>query len=245
MGRTAKVAIFASVLALIASVGGASFIISLTKVSPEAARSSVLRSENGIENAWKLPAAATFKNEVTWQSNPSMCGPASVANALRSLNELAVSESAVLSGTGRCWSGICFMGLTLDELAEVTRTKTKRTVTVLRDLSPEEFLRHLRRANETGRRYIVNLPQGNFWCRCGASFPHRWISRGKGHGFCLGRKWGVWAVACKARTVVRRDGHLGWKKETRIAVNRIVFFAKAFQLHKNTPQKRHTVTVGR
>ena len=49
------------------------------------------------------------------------------------------------------------MGLTLDELAEVTRTKTKRTVTVLRDLSPEEFQRHLRRANETGRRYIINF----------------------------------------------------------------------------------------
>lgn len=111
--------------------------ISQTKVSPEAIRSSVLWPENDIENAWKLPPATTFNKQVTWQSNPSMCGPASVANALRSLNELAASESAVLSGTGRCWSGICFMGLTLDELAEVTRTKTKRNVTVLRDLSPD------------------------------------------------------------------------------------------------------------
>ena len=157
MGRPAKVAVIAVVLALIGFAGGASFIISQTKVSPEAIRSSVLRTEKDIENAWKLPAAATFKRHVTWQSNPSMCGPASVANALRSLNELATSESAVLSGSGRCWSGICFMGLTLDELAEVTRTKTKRSVTVLRALTPEEFRRHLRLANDTGRRYIVNF----------------------------------------------------------------------------------------
>jgi NAD-dependent oxidoreductase involved in siderophore biosynthesis len=157
MGRTAKVAMFAGMLALIGAVGGASFIISQTKVSPEAIRSSVSQSENDIDNAWKLPAAATFNRQVTWQSNPSMCGPASVANVLRSLNELATSESAVLSGTGRCWSGICFMGLTLDELAEVMRTKTKRSVTVLRDLTPEEFQHHLRLANETGRRYIVNF----------------------------------------------------------------------------------------
>jgi hypothetical protein len=49
------------------------------------------------------------------------------------------------------------MGLTLDEFGEVTRLKTNRTVSVLRDLSPEQFQQHLRRANETGRRYIINF----------------------------------------------------------------------------------------
>jgi hypothetical protein len=49
------------------------------------------------------------------------------------------------------------MGLSLDELAEVTRLKTNRTVTVLRDLSPDHFQQHLRCANETGRRYIINF----------------------------------------------------------------------------------------
>ena len=88
---------------------------------------------------------------------PLVVRPASIANALRSLGETATSETAVLAGTGRCWTGICFMGLTLDELGEVTRLKTNRTVSVLRDLSPEQFQQHLRRANETGRRYIVNF----------------------------------------------------------------------------------------
>ena len=148
---------FAGVLALITMAGGASLIVSQTKVSPDAIRSSVTRSEAGVEKAWKLPAASTFKTQLTWQSNPSLCGPASIANALRSLGETVTSESAVLAGTGRCWSGVCFMGLTLDELAEVARLKTNRTVSVLRDLSPEQFQQHLRRANETGRRYIINF----------------------------------------------------------------------------------------
>jgi Phytochelatin synthase len=157
MSRAARISFFAGVLALITLAGGASLIVSETKVSPDAVRSSVTRSETDIEKAWKLPAASTFKRELTWQSNPSLCGPASVANVLRSLGETATSENAVLAGTGLCWTGICFMGLTLDELAEVTRSKTHRTVTVLRDLSPAQFQQHLRRANETGRRYIINF----------------------------------------------------------------------------------------
>jgi len=149
--------LLAGVLALIALAGGAGLVVSQTKVRPDAIRSSVTRSEAVVEKAWTLPAASTFKRELTWQSNPSLCGPASIANALRSLGETATSETAVLAGTGRCWTGICFMGLTLDELGEVTRSKTKRTVSVLRDLSPEQFQQHLRRANEPGRRYIINF----------------------------------------------------------------------------------------
>jgi hypothetical protein len=157
MSRAARIALFAGVLALITLTGGASLIVSQTKVRPDAIRSSVTRSEAGVEKAWALPAASTFKRELTWQSNPSLCGPASIANALRSLGETATSETAVLAGTGHCWTGFCFMGLTLDELGDVTRLKTNRTVSVLRDLSPEQFQQHLRRANEPGRRYIINF----------------------------------------------------------------------------------------
>jgi hypothetical protein len=110
MSRVAKIALLAGVLALITLAGGAGLIVSQTKVSPDAIRSSVTRSEAGVEKAWKLPAASTFKRELTWQSNPSLCGPASIANALRSLGETATSENLVLAGTGRCWTGICFMG---------------------------------------------------------------------------------------------------------------------------------------
>jgi hypothetical protein len=95
--------------------------------------------------------------KVSWQSNRSRCGPAAIANAYRSLGEEAATEGKVLAGTGRCWTGICILGLTLDELAEVARANTSRTITVLRDLSDEQFREHLIRSNDPGRRYIVNF----------------------------------------------------------------------------------------
>ena len=73
------------------------------------------------------------------------------------------SEDGVLKGTGLCWSGSCFMGLTLDELSSVAKSKTKHSVTVLRDLTPEEFREHLRRSNETDRRYIINFSRAEIF----------------------------------------------------------------------------------
>ena len=52
---------------------------------------------------------------------------------------------------------MCILGLTLDELADVARASTSRKVTVLRDLSEEQFQEHVRRSNDPGRRYIVNF----------------------------------------------------------------------------------------
>src|SRR4029450_13159525 len=107
MSRSARIALLAGVLALITLAGGASLIVSQTKVRPDAIRSSVTRSEAGVEKAWALPVASTFKRELTWQSNPSLCGPASIANALRSLGETATSGTAVLAGRGRGCDGVC------------------------------------------------------------------------------------------------------------------------------------------
>ena len=104
-----------------------------------------------------MPVAASFNRDLVWQSNPSVCGPASVANVFRSLGETATTEAAVLLGTGWCWFGICPIGLTLDELAYAARLHTQRKVTVLRDLTAAEFQDHLRQANDPGRRYIINF----------------------------------------------------------------------------------------
>ena len=93
-----------------------------------------------LNRAWQLPVAATFRRNMTWQSNVSLCGPATVASAFRSLGEGAASEADVLAGTGRCRLGVlASWDFTLDELAEVARRHTKRTVTVLRDLTPNTF----------------------------------------------------------------------------------------------------------
>jgi hypothetical protein len=127
------------------------------RVSQEAIQTSVTRDAPLIERAWQLPAASTYAREVVWQSNPSRCGPASLANVFRSLGDPASTEGAVLAGTGRCWTGFCFLGLTLDELADVARAHAGRKVTVLRDLTPEEFREHLRRSNDPAQRYVVNF----------------------------------------------------------------------------------------
>jgi len=134
-----------------------------TRIPQEAIQSSVTRAPEILDRAWQLPVAATFNRDVSWQSNPSRCGPASVANVFRSLNETAVTESDVLAGTGRCWTGFCIIGLTLDELAEVARKHPGRKVTVLRDLNAEDFREHMRHANDPSRRYIINFNRANIF----------------------------------------------------------------------------------
>jgi hypothetical protein len=132
-------------------------VVDHAKVSPQAIASSVTRTPELLERAWQLPVAITFNRQLVWQSNVSRCGPASVANAYRSLEETENTEDRVLARTGRCWTGFCIFGLTLDELAEVARSHTNRKITVLRDLNETQFQEHLRRSNNPTRRYIVNF----------------------------------------------------------------------------------------
>jgi hypothetical protein len=145
------------VLIVAGLLGTGALVIGQSKVPAQAIASSVTRTPELIERAWRLPVAVTFKRELAWQSNGSRCGPAAVANAYRSFGDATTTESKVLAGTGRCWTGVCIFGLTLDELAEVARVNSSRKITVLRDLSEQQFREHLRRSNDPGRRYIVNF----------------------------------------------------------------------------------------
>lgn len=145
------------VVVAIGVLGAAALTINQSKVPPQAIASSVNRSPALLEHAWHLPVATAFNRRLTWQSNLSRRGPASVANAYRSLGDTAKTESHVLAGTGRCWTGFCIPGLTLDELADVARANTRHKITVLRDLNEDQFQQHLRRSNDPARRYIVNF----------------------------------------------------------------------------------------
>lgn len=141
-------------------------VISPPKVPPEVIASSVNRDAAMLGKAWALPAASNYGSEPHWQTNGSLCGPASLVNVFRSLGDEVADEAAVLDGTGECSLGFCWMGLSLDKLAEVARQNgagAKHEVTVLRDLSAEEFREHLRRSNDPNLRYIVNFTrQGIF-----------------------------------------------------------------------------------
>jgi hypothetical protein len=121
-----------------------------------------------VERAWKLPVAASYGRRLEPQRNVSLCGPTSAANVFRSLGTGPSSVATVLEGTGRCrLFGYCWNGLTLDELAEVVRTKAVGHVTVLRDLSLAEFREHMVRSNGLERRYIVNFHRGLLFGRGG------------------------------------------------------------------------------
>jgi hypothetical protein len=102
-----------------ALVAGVIFLLPPT-VPPEVIERSVIHEQTLLERAWRLPTASAFGHHVNYQSNQSLCGPASIANVLRSFGEPTDTERKVLAHTTKCWSGICFLGLSLDELAEVT-----------------------------------------------------------------------------------------------------------------------------
>jgi len=113
-----------------------------------------------MDRAWALPAAKTYERRIVFQSNGSVCGPASLANILRSFGDAAASQDTVLDGTGKCGTGVCIMGLTLDELAEVAHKTSKKKVTLLRDISIDELREHLRKTNDASRRYLANFHRG-------------------------------------------------------------------------------------
>jgi hypothetical protein len=145
------------VLMALLAVPAAAVAIGPPKVPPESIQNRVVRDPELMQRAFEQPVAKTYGPSLHWQSNGSVCGPASLVNVFRSLDQPVESEKAVLAGSGKCWSGICFMGLTLDELAEVARLRTSREVTVLRDLTPEAFRDHLRHVADPLRRYVVNF----------------------------------------------------------------------------------------
>jgi hypothetical protein len=112
-----------------------------------------------IAQAWELPVAKAYRPSLVYQSNGSVCGPASLANAVRSWGTEA-TESSILDGTGKCWTGFCLGGLTLDELADVARERTGKRVTVVRPASYEEFRELLAQFNQPDLRFIANFQRG-------------------------------------------------------------------------------------
>jgi len=98
---------------------------------------------------------------IVFQPNPSVCGPTSVADVMRSLGDHDATPAIVLEGSGKCaFFGICMGGLTLDELADLARMRTHRDVTVLRGLDRAQFHDHLTHVNDPSRRYIINFDRG-------------------------------------------------------------------------------------
>ena len=111
-----------------------------------------------LRQAWAMPVARRYGPDgFISQRNPSVCGPTSIADLLRSEGR-SMSAEHVLDGTGiRSIFGLLPGGLTLDEEAALLRLRTGEPVAVLRGLSLAAFRQEIARANDPARRYVVNF----------------------------------------------------------------------------------------
>jgi hypothetical protein len=114
-----------------------------------------------LERAFALPVATVYKNAgLDYQGNGSFCGPTSAVDVSRSLGQ-ATDQAHVLDDTPiHSTFGVVFGGLTLDQEAELIRARTHKPVTVLRDLTLEQFRAELAHVNDPNRRYTVNFTRG-------------------------------------------------------------------------------------
>lgn len=129
-------------------------------------RAASYQSPALLEKAWALPVAATFRAGFDVQRNASFCGPASVVNVQRSLGAQS-DQSIVLEGTGVSTVFGFVPGLTLDELASVTRHRTGRNVTILRELDLPTLRTELAKANDPAVRFLANFHRGPLFGRGG------------------------------------------------------------------------------
>jgi len=112
-----------------------------------------------VDRAWHLPVAELYRKSLVFQPNESFCGPTTLANANLSFGR-AATPNAMVEGTGKCWTGLCMGGLSLDDVAALARAKVPGKVTVLRGLDYAAFQALLPRFNDPSRRYLVNFHRG-------------------------------------------------------------------------------------
>jgi hypothetical protein len=124
------------------------------------ASSAEYKDASRIARARAQPAASTYPVPPLYQPNGSVCGPTSLANVFRSFGEPHATIDDVLAGSGKCSWGICFVGITLDELAALGARRPGYRTTVLRDLTLVDLRGHLARTTDPRRRYVANFDRG-------------------------------------------------------------------------------------
>ena len=112
-------------------------------------------------------------NSIVFQPNGSLCGPTSVANVVRSAGTNTHEMPAdVLRGTELCKvGGICWGGLAPEQVGALVKKEIPNAeVSILRDISLEQFRDELTHANDANRRYIVNFDRGPLFGTRGGHF---------------------------------------------------------------------------
>lgn len=111
-----------------------------------------------LAEAWGLPVARRYRHAgLLTQTPAAMCGPTSIALALRSAG-LEAQPRSVLEGTSvRTVFGARLGGLSLDQVTEALAVRSGREAVALRDLSLDDFRAELRRSNDPHYRYVANF----------------------------------------------------------------------------------------
>lgn len=110
-----------------------------------------------LERAWQLPVAQTYRDRFEYQANWAFCGPATIINLFHSLKLEGYTQDSLFERSRISYWKARFLGLTLDELAELVRANTTREVTVVRDVTLDEFRRQLQQANDPRFRFLINF----------------------------------------------------------------------------------------
>lgn len=134
--------------------------------TPSIERRADYRDPALMAKAWGLPVAASYRRGAfEYQENQSFCGPASIANLLRSVGR-PLSQGAVIDGTQYDpWFGILLGGLTLDEEAGLLAFRSGMRAIVVRDPTLAEFRALMTRTNHPSMRMIVNFHRGPMFGR--------------------------------------------------------------------------------
>ncbi|TCP64297.1 phytochelatin synthase family protein [Sphingomonas sp. PP-CE-1G-424] len=129
------------------------------------------RDPKAMAAAWSLPVARTYRRlPYEFQGNQSFCGPTSLANVMHSLGNTS-SQRAVIAGSRYDpWFGVLPGGMNLDELADLTRQRTRAQVIVVRDPTLAGFRSYMRMANDPAHRIIANFHRGPLFGRGGGHF---------------------------------------------------------------------------
>lgn len=116
--------------------------------------------------AWDLPVARLYRRRpYEFQNNQSYCGPASLANVLRSMGRPVTQRQAIDGSAFEPWFGVLVGGMTIEELATLTRERSGRRVAIVRAPSLAAFRAEIARTNDPARRYIVNFHRGPIFGR--------------------------------------------------------------------------------
>jgi hypothetical protein len=156
------------ILALAAILAGiAGFYLREAPASADSIeRIPAYQNEALLARAWALPVARLYgPRGYLFQQNPSVCGPTSVADVLRS-EGVAADPAAVLNRSGALTVfGILPFGLTLDEEAALLEHETGKPVRKLRDVSLETFRAEMAKSNDPSRRIVVNFTRAPLFGR--------------------------------------------------------------------------------